>query len=160
MDTKNLDKILSVINNINKEDDLYSRIKNAVRIYYLSMNQVFISDRVLKNVNFSDINLNSSEIIHVENAGWVLDQKYLDDVYFSAIKTHFIFNVWYILKSFDTENQYEELKDNLGILIDAVGNKFILAKTFKFNGVEKNAGELVDLVTPDFILDIAKQFVK
>ncbi|PIR69103.1 hypothetical protein COU48_00360 [Candidatus Nomurabacteria bacterium CG10_big_fil_rev_8_21_14_0_10_03_31_7] len=160
MDTKNLDKILSVINNINKEDDLYSRIKNAVRIYYLSMNQVFISDRVLKNVNFSDINLNSSEIIHVENAGWVLDQKYLDDVYFSAIKTHFIFNVWYILKSFDTENQYEELKDNLGILIDAVGNKFILAKTFKFNGVEKNAGELVDFVTPDFILDIAKQFVK
>ena len=160
MDTKNLDKILSVINNINKEDDLYSRIKNAVRIYYLSMNQVFISDRVLKNVNFSDINLNSSEIIHVANAGWVLDQKYLDDVYFSAIKTHFIFNVWYILKSFDTENQYEELKDNLGILIDAVGNKFILAKTFKFNGVEKNAGELVDFVTPDFILDIAKQFVK
>ena len=160
MDTKNLDKILSVINNIKKEDDLYSRIKNAVRIYYLSMNQVFIADRVLKNVNFSNINLNSSEIIHVENAGWVLDKKYLDDVYFSAVKTHFLFNIWYILKSFDTENQYEELKDNLGILIDAVGNKFILAKTFKFNGVEKNAGELVDFVTPDFILDIAKQFVK
>ena len=155
-----LNQVLEVINKINKNDELYARLKNAVRIYYLEINSIFITERVLKNINFSNMNLNSFEIKHIENSGWVLDQKYLDDVYFSAVKTDFIFNVWYILKSFDDRKEYEELKNNLGVLVDAMGNKFILTETFKLNEIEKNRGELVDFVTPDFILDIAKQFVK
>lgn len=155
-----LNQVLEVINKINENDELYARLKNAVRIYYLEINSIFITERILKNINFSNMNLNSFETKHIENSGWVLDQKYLDDVYFSAIKTNFIFNVWYILKSFDEKNEYEELKNNFGILVYAMGNKFKLNNNFKLNGIEKNTGELVDFVTPNFILDIAKQFVK
>ena len=155
-----LNQILETVDSIKQEDELHARLKNAIRIYYLEINQIFITERILKNINFSGVSLSSSEIQHFKNAGWVLDKKYLDDVYLSSIKTHFLFNVWYTLRSFDENNKYKELKNNLGVLIDAMGRKFILTGIFKFNGIKKNTGELVDFVTPDFILDIAKQFAK
>lgn len=112
-------------------DEVFARIANALRLYYLGLNQIFITKKILSNINFSNFSITEEEKIHLENAGWLLDEKYNNDVYISALKSNLILDIWSVLP-IDFKNNKDLFFINFKKLVDACLNNGISNENITF----------------------------
>lgn len=166
--TNELQKVLDAINRIEEKEKykFYAQMKNALRIYYLGLNNVFIVNRVLKNTDLSILELKNDEKHHVENAGWLLDQNYVNDVYMGVLKANLILDAWLVFKSNNKMVSFGD-KDFLEwyeILVSSLNNDSIgtIEKETEIDGeklkIEKD--KKIDFITPEVVLSLVNEIVK
>lgn len=163
-----LSKILLIIDKYNsyKKNDFHKKIINALRIYYLSFDSVFITKKILSNFNYSDIYISDNEKKHIENFGWTLDDNYLNDVYISAIKTNLLFDCWFVFQS-SIKKQLPK-NNNLYInsyktIIESLGNNNMLIKNINLKldsgDIKKKKGVEIDFISPTVVLEMVCKLV-
>jgi len=171
--TAYLQKVLDVINHIEeKEDDkFYAQMKNALRVYYLGIDNIFIINRLLKNADFSSLNLSEDEKPHIENAGWLLDKNYVDDVYVGVLKANLILDVWLVFNSNKNNSnkktilpENKEFLDWFGSLVaslnndsNGTGDKEVEIAGEKLR-IEKD--KKIDFITPEIVLSLVDKIVE
>ena len=92
------DKVIAGLEGVDTRKTFFEKLANSLRVYYLGIDIIFIVEKVLKNVNFSSFDLSSDEKKNVENAGWILDEKYLAE-YESILKMNLINDCWVCFES-------------------------------------------------------------
>lgn len=143
--------------------NLYLKIANALRLYYLGFNQIFIIKKFLSKIDFSKFSIDSEEKIHIENAGWLLDENYNNDTYISALKSNLILDLWSVLPFDIQNNSKKDFFINLKNLVFACLNDAKILKDISFTdlGVEiKKAGAVVDFMTPEVTLKLVEKLIK
>lgn len=158
-------KVLDLIEKTSKESSkFYSQIANVLRLYYIGLNNIFITEKVLKNVNFSSFDLSIDEKKNVENAGWVLDKKYLEDVYLPALKTNLILDAWLVFKENKKIEKVTEFEENFQILIDSFFNGIIATKDVEIDldgiSLKLEKDKNITSITPDIALKIIEKIIK
>lgn len=156
-------EVLDLIEKTSKETSkFYSQIANVLRLYYIGLNNIFITEKVLKNVNFSSFNLSSDEKKNVENAGWLLDKKYLEDVYLPALKTNLILDAWLVFK--ENKKETSDFSKNFQILVDSFFNGSKATKDVEIDldgiSLKLEKDKSITLITPDIALRIIEKLVK
>lgn len=166
--TNELQSILDALNTIEEkvDDKFYAQIKNALRIYYLGINNIFIVNRILKNADFPSLDINNDEKPHIENAGWLLDQNYVNSVYVGVLKTNLILDTWLVFKS-NTKPVSPKDKDFIEwyeILVNSLNNdsKGIVNKKIELNGknLSINKDETIDFITPEVVLNLVNKIIE
>jgi hypothetical protein len=167
--TAYLQKILDAINRIKEKEGekFYAQLKNALRVYYLGIDSIFIVNRILKNSDFSSLNLSEDEKPHVENAGWLLDKNYINDVYLGVLKANLILDVWLVLNS-NKKTAFPENRDFLewyAALVNSLNNdssgtddketKIVTGEILK---IEKD--KKIDFITPEIVLNLVDEVVR
>ncbi len=160
-------KVLDLISEVSKETSkFYAQMANVLRLYYIGLNNIFITKKILKNINYSTIQLSDEEKRHLENTGWLLDDNYLNDVYLPALKTNLILDAWLTFKSngktVSSKEEgflgwYETLvaslnNDSLGTSdkeMEIGGEKFKISKNGK-----------VDFITPEVVLSLVNKIIE
>ena len=157
-------KVLDLISEVSKESSKFnSQMANVLRLYYLGLNSIFITEKILKNVNFSSFDLSSDEKKNVENAGWILDETYLKDVYLPALKTNLILDAWLVFKEnkkdiLDFEKKFQILINSFFNGIKATENVQIDLVDGDFLKLEKD--EVITSITPEIVLSIVKTIIR
>lgn len=141
--------------------NLYLKIANALRLYYLGFNQIFITKRLLSKIDFSTFSINDDEKIHIQNAGWLLDENYNNDTYISALKSNLILDLWSVLP-LDIQNSKKDFFINLKNLVYACLNDAKILEDISFNdlNVAQKKGKSIDFMTPEITLKLAEKLIE
>jgi|SRR3989344_3954262 len=158
-------KILDLIGEVSKESSKFnSQMANVLRLYYLGLNSIFITEKVLKNVNFSSFDLSNDEKKHIENTGWVLDKKYLEDVYLPALKTNLILDTWLVFKENKKIKGISEFEKKFQILIDSFFNGIKATENVEIDldgiSLKLEKDKNITLITPDIALRIIEKTIQ
>lgn len=160
-------KVLDLVNQTTNDGvEFYAQITNVLRIYYIGLNNIFIVKKILKNINFSSMKLSSQEITNLENAGWLLDDNYLDSVYLPAIKTNLILDAWLTFKgnNIQVTNNDRSFIEFFEVLIDSLYNNSMGKKNIdtKLNDeiLRIIKDEKINFITMDVALDLVSRIIE
>ncbi len=163
--TEYLNKIIDLVDEINKKGNhnFYLQMKNVLRIYYLGINNILVTKRVLKNISFDELDLSSRERDHIKNVGWLLDDNYVSETYLGVLKMNLILDSWVVLKSNKDLGKSNDLYENYGILIDSLYNSSEGTKTVDINlegkrKIEIKKNEKID-ISLEKVLELVKKIV-
>ena len=161
-----LKKILDLINASAKKADestdqkkIYLQLANALRLYYSGLNQIFVAKKVLSNINYSTFSISDDEKVHIENAGWVLDNSYNEETYIPSLKSNLILDIWSVLPA-DIKIK-NDFFINLNKLVGAILNNSYTEEeiTFKELSVINKSGE-INFMTPENTLTIINKIIE
>ena len=164
----NLDKVLSLIDETSqKQGETFPRFANTLRLYYLGLNQIFVTKKILAETNFSNFQINNQERAHLENAGWLLDSAYYEDSYIPALRMNLLFDLWASIPKSEKESESFKTNpffQNYKILIDSClkSNAMEAENTIDFSELEISVqeGGSINFITPENILNIAKKLIE
>jgi len=160
-----LDNILGMIKSVaSKSGTFNEQMANVLRLYYIGLNHIFITQEVLKKVPLSSVQLSGNEKTHVENAGWLLDKKYIDEVYMPALKTDLIFNAWLVFNAKKVGSEgANKFKGDFQVLIDSLFNDTVATGDVGIDlGDDKLTlvkDEKVGSVTPEIALKLVQKLI-
>ncbi len=156
---KEIYKLSKVSSEKASSNEVFARIANALRLYYLGLDQIFITKKILSNVNFSSFSISFEEKEHLENAGWLLDEKYNNDVYISALKSNLILDVWSVLPS-DVKSRQDVFFVNFENLVNACLNNGNSDKTIVFTKPSINhTSGVINFMTFENILKLIEELI-
>lgn len=92
------DKAIEILQEKDTRKTFFKMLASSLRVYYLAFNNIFIVNKIDKN-SIKLIPPEEGEKIHVENAGWLLGEKYLKDSYITVLKMNLINDCWVCFES-------------------------------------------------------------
>jgi len=161
-----LNKLINEVSNTSSIQDVNvrARVANVLRIYYLGLNQLFITQKILKNINFGQFIISGDEVDHIRNAGWILDEKYREDVYMPALKSNLIIDLWSVVPQEIKDKQEDSFIVNYNNLVTACLNNGKIKDEIKFDFdnviINQKPGEEINSITSDIALMLFKKIIE
>lgn len=94
-DSSQNNEVIKSLNNDDTRKTFFEMLAGSLRVYYLGLDSIFIANKI----NPPNFTYNESEVPHIEKFGWLLDEKYLVDVYLPILKMNLINNCWVCFES-------------------------------------------------------------
>ena len=89
------DKAIEILQEKDTRKTFFEMLAGSLRVYYLGLDSIFIANKI----NHSNFTFNEFEVPHIERFGWLLDKKYLEDVYLPTLKMNLINDCWVCFES-------------------------------------------------------------